>query len=44
MLERLSKFLFGYDYFISYAYADGRDYAAALNEKLANLDFAYPRR
>jgi hypothetical protein len=40
MLERLSKFLLGYDFFISYAYQDGQEYATALSDKLNNLDYA----
>ena len=40
MLDRLSKFLFGYDFFISYAYKDGREYAEYLVKKLGDLDFA----
>jgi hypothetical protein len=40
MLAGLSKFLFGYDIFISYSYADGRQYAEALEDKLTNLDFS----
>lgn len=40
MLGRLSRFLFGYDFFISYAYKDGRDYAGELEKQLSNLDFA----
>jgi WD40 repeat protein len=36
----LARFLFGYDIFISYAYSDGRQYAGALEDKLANLDFS----
>ena len=31
---RLNDFLFGFDYFISYAWADGRHYAVKLAEKL----------
>jgi WD40 repeat protein len=40
MLDGLSRFLFGYDFFISYAYKDGIAYAAALEKKLSDLDFA----
>ena len=40
MLRGLARFLVGYDFFISYAYKDGSAYAAALEKKLSNLDFA----
>ena len=40
MLAGLYKFLFGYDIFISYSYKDGKQYAEALEAKLANLDFS----
>lgn len=40
MISQISKFLFGFDVFISYPYADGREYAWALERQLTNLDFA----
>lgn len=40
MLERLSKFLFGYDIFISYSYSDGKPYAHALEKGLTARDFS----
>lgn len=39
LLKRLSDSLFGYDYFISYAWEDGRNYAIELSEKLEKQGF-----
>jgi hypothetical protein len=39
MLRKLSRFLFGYDVFISYPYTGGKAYARALQQQLANLDY-----
>ena len=39
ILRRAIDFLFGYDYFISYAWVDGRDYAVALARELAAMGF-----
>ena len=39
-LHDLADLLFGYDYFISYAHADGRRYAAELSRRLEALGFS----
>jgi|CXWL01.1.fsa_nt_gi hypothetical protein len=39
LLRRCSDFLFGYDYFISYAWVDGRAYALALKRELQSEGF-----
>ena len=37
--RRIADFLFGYDFFISYCWADGRQYAVALQNRLNALGF-----
>ena len=39
VLQKLADFLFGYDFFISYCWADGRIYAVELQERLETLGF-----
>jgi hypothetical protein len=39
LFQRVADFLFGYDYFISYAWSDGRAYAAALTRELEGMGF-----
>lgn len=39
-LQRFSKWLLGYDVFLSYAYADGQEYARRLEKELTNRDFS----
>ena len=39
LLQCAADFLFGYDYFISYAWSDGRAYAAALTRELEGMGF-----
>lgn len=39
LFGRLSDFVFGYDFFISYCWADGRDYAVALAKQLQEQGF-----
>lgn len=38
-LQRAADFLFGYDYFISYSWSDGRRYAVALSQELSSRGF-----
>ena len=40
MLKQFTTLLFGYDVFISYPYADGKQYAEELERRLTNLDLA----
>jgi WD40 repeat protein len=39
LFQRVADSLFGYDYFISYAWADGRAYAVALARELQQMGF-----
>lgn len=39
ILTRLVDYLFGYDFFISYCWKDGREYAVALHNNLQELGF-----
>lgn len=38
-LSRAVDYLFGYDFFISYCWSDGRKYALKLHEQLSNIGF-----
>ncbi len=38
-IRKIADFLFGYDFFISYCWADGRKYAVALQKRLNALGF-----
>jgi hypothetical protein len=39
-LKRLRHLIFGYDFFISYAHGDGKEYAVRLERALVGMDFA----
>ena len=39
-LDKLADFLFGFDYFVSYAHADGRNYARELSKRLEAAGFS----
>ncbi|MGB8170496.1 MAG: hypothetical protein WCF18_23535, partial [Chthoniobacteraceae bacterium] len=39
LFERVADFLFGFDFFISYCWADGRHYATELQRKLEEQGF-----
>jgi hypothetical protein len=38
MIGRITKTLFGYDFFISYSHQDGKQYAESLELELAAID------
>ena len=39
LFQKINDFIFGYDFFISYAWKDGRTYAEKLKNQLTDLNY-----